>query len=64
MPSNTANVPSPCVQVCRIDPGSGRCRGCLRSLDEIADWSRLSAVEKRAVLSRLPARRQRHALLS
>lgn len=64
MSSQNTDVPSPCVQVCRIDPGSGLCRGCLRSLDEIAGWSRLGAAEKRAVLARLPARRQWYAFLS
>jgi len=28
-------VESPCVQLCRIDPASGLCEGCARSLDEI-----------------------------
>lgn len=54
-----ADVPSPCIQVCQIDPGSGLCRGCLRSLDEIASWSNLGPREKLAVLARLPLRRQR-----
>jgi hypothetical protein len=59
MEAPPADVPSPCVQVCQIDPGSGLCRGCLRSLDEIASWSNLGAREKRAVLARLPLRRDR-----
>ena len=32
-------VPSPCTRVCVIDPVSGFCRGCLRTLDEIAGGS-------------------------
>jgi predicted Fe-S protein YdhL (DUF1289 family) len=54
-----ADVPSPCIQVCQIDPGSGLCRGCLRSLDEIASWPNLGAREKLAVLARLALRRER-----
>jgi len=40
-----------------MSPETGRCEGCLRTLDEIAAWSAMSAQEKRAVLARLPARR-------
>ncbi|MDM0042993.1 DUF1289 domain-containing protein [Variovorax dokdonensis] len=42
-------VISPCVSVCRMDPGSGLCIGCLRSLDEIAAWSAMDDRERRAV---------------
>ncbi|MDZ7939317.1 MAG: YbaK/EbsC family protein [Rhodoferax sp.] len=34
------NVPSPCVNVCRMDTGSGLCEGCFRTIDEIREWSR------------------------
>ena len=53
----TGNVPSPCNNVCRMNPETGLCEGCLRTLDEIAAWSVMSDAEKRAVLARLPARR-------
>jgi uncharacterized protein len=51
------DVASPCIKVCEIDAASGCCRGCLRTLREIALWSELSPAQKRAVLARLPARR-------
>jgi uncharacterized protein len=51
--------PSPCIDVCRMNPGTGLCEGCLRTLDEIAAWSTLSAGEKRAVLEQLPSRKAR-----
>jgi predicted Fe-S protein YdhL (DUF1289 family) len=51
------DVPSPCNNVCRMNPGTGLCEGCLRTLGEIAGWSAMSEPEKRAVLARLPARR-------
>ena len=35
----------------------GRCEGCLRTLDEIAGWSAMSAAEKRAVWRALGQRR-------
>jgi predicted Fe-S protein YdhL (DUF1289 family) len=52
-------VPSPCISVCTLDPSSGCCSGCLRTLHEIATWSTMSAPAKRAVLAALPARRER-----
>lgn len=49
-------VASPCINVCRMDANSGYCKGCRRSLEEIASWSGYSAAEKRAVHLLLPAR--------
>jgi predicted Fe-S protein YdhL (DUF1289 family) len=43
------DVPSPCVSVCRIDAADGLCTGCLRTLDEIAAWSRMADAGKRHV---------------
>jgi predicted Fe-S protein YdhL (DUF1289 family) len=54
-------VASPCISVCEMDASSGLCRGCLRTLDEIAAWSVLDAVAKKAVLAALPARRLEQA---
>lgn len=52
------SVASPCNKVCVMDPESGLCRGCQRTLDEIARWSRMSEAEQRAVLEALAARRE------
>jgi predicted Fe-S protein YdhL (DUF1289 family) len=49
-------VPSPCVNICRIDPTTGVCHGCRRSLDEIAGWSSMDDAGKRAVWLQLPGR--------
>lgn len=54
----TALVPSPCNSVCRMDETSGWCRGCARTLDEIASWSRLPDDDKRVLWAQLPARRE------
>ncbi|MGK6305632.1 DUF1289 domain-containing protein [Variovorax sp. DT-64] len=43
------DVPSPCISVCRIDPASGLCEGCLRTIDEIAAWSGADDATKRSV---------------
>jgi uncharacterized protein len=49
---------SPCINVCKMNPATGLCEGCRRTLEEIAAWSAYSPVEKRAVLALLPARKQ------
>jgi predicted Fe-S protein YdhL (DUF1289 family) len=49
-------VPSPCINVCRIDQGTRLCIGCLRTLDEIAAWSVLNDSERRDVWAHLAER--------
>jgi predicted Fe-S protein YdhL (DUF1289 family) len=49
---------SPCIGVCRIDRDTGWCEGCLRTLDEIADWAMLTVREKDIMLFRLVDRRR------
>ncbi|MBK6295276.1 MAG: DUF1289 domain-containing protein [Rhodoferax sp.] len=51
-------VPSPCNSVCRMDPTTGWCLGCFRTLDEIASWSRMTPEQQRAVLGTIPQRAQ------
>jgi len=58
MNATPSPVPSPCTNVCRIDPATSLCEGCLRTIDEIAAWSRMEDHEKRAVWELLPLRRQ------
>lgn len=50
------NVPSPCLNVCLLDERSQRCVACLRTLDEIGGWSRLSDADKLAVWAQLDTR--------
>lgn len=51
------NLESPCVRVCVIDPGTGFCIGCQRTLDEISHWVAMSDAERDAVRNALAARR-------
>ncbi|WP_084165096.1 DUF1289 domain-containing protein [Skermanella stibiiresistens] len=51
------HVRSPCTRVCVIDPLSGYCRGCLRTLDEIVGWGVASPDQRRAILAALEERR-------
>lgn len=53
-------VPSPCINVCQMDAGSGLCRGCFRTLDEIAGWSRAGDDEKIRILAAVDRRRAEH----
>lgn len=53
--AQTAPLASPCTGVCRME--EGRCAGCLRSLDEIAAWSGMSAAQQRGLLLTLDQRR-------
>lgn len=50
-------VASPCNSVCRMDAATGWCEGCLRTLDEIADWASMDDAEKLAVWDALARRR-------
>jgi predicted Fe-S protein YdhL (DUF1289 family) len=52
-----AEIESPCVKVCVVDPTTGCCIGCYRTLDEIAGWSAMSPEARRQVMADLPARR-------
>ena len=58
MSTGVAGVPSPCVNICRMDAASGLCVGCQRTIDEIAAWSALDDDARRAVWSRVEARRR------
>jgi predicted Fe-S protein YdhL (DUF1289 family) len=52
-------VQSPCVKICVVHPVERICTGCLRSIDEIAAWSRMSNEERRDIMDALPARAPR-----
>ncbi|MDJ0825418.1 MAG: DUF1289 domain-containing protein [Rhodobacter sp.] len=49
-------IESPCVRICVVHPAARLCTGCLRSIDEIAQWSKMTAEERRAVMADLPSR--------
>ena len=51
------SVPSPCVDVCRMDAATGWCEGCLRTITEITAWSRLDDSAKAQVWVQLGERR-------
>ena len=62
MPSNPPTVPrpgfpaSPCTEICTLDDAD-RCLGCGRTLQEIIDWSSMTAEQQWTVVRSLPVRR-------
>ncbi len=54
-------VQSPCVKLCMVHPEERICVGCLRSMEEIATWSRLTPAERHRIIADLPARAPRLA---
>ena len=46
---------SPCVGVCKLDPRTGTCEGCGRTIAEIASWPDLDEDTRRTILARLGA---------
>jgi len=53
---------SPCVSVCQMDPMTGYCVGCLRTIDEIRDWIISPPDERNKILAQLPGRKERSGL--
>ena len=51
-----AEIESPCINVCVLDPGATYCVGCGRTLAEIARWAAFSPEERRKIMAELPAR--------
>jgi predicted Fe-S protein YdhL (DUF1289 family) len=50
-------IASPCVKVCALDPATGLCSGCFRTVREIAEWIDMTPEERRATIERAEARR-------
>jgi predicted Fe-S protein YdhL (DUF1289 family) len=49
--------PSPCISVCQIDPVTGWCVGCRRTIDEIRDWIISTPDERQRILDHLALRK-------
>ena len=50
-------IDTPCIKVCTMDPATGLCRGCRRTLDEIARWAMMGAAERAQIMGELQGRR-------
>jgi uncharacterized protein len=51
----SAAVPSPCVDICRLD-ARGLCIDCRRTIDEISEWPAASEARRREILRALKLR--------
>jgi predicted Fe-S protein YdhL (DUF1289 family) len=60
-PPRDAVVRSPCIAVCRMESADGLCAGCLRTLEEIAEWGGMPDDDKRRVLAAIDERRRARA---
>lgn len=54
--SNMTNMETPCIDICFLDPATGLCEGCRRTLDEIARWATMSNEERHRIMADLPNR--------
>ncbi|MCA3439323.1 MAG: DUF1289 domain-containing protein [Rhodobacter sp.] len=54
-------IPSPCVKLCVVHPEVRICVGCLRTIEEIDAWSRMTREARAAVMADLHARAPRLA---
>jgi predicted Fe-S protein YdhL (DUF1289 family) len=51
-------LPSPCINVCQMDFETRLCKGCLRTIDEISQWSNADEQFKRAVWLQIQQRQK------
>lgn len=54
---NRDEIDSPCIRVCVVHPEARICTGCLRSIEEIAEWARMSSEQRTRIIDELPARK-------
>jgi predicted Fe-S protein YdhL (DUF1289 family) len=53
-------IDSPCIKVCVMNDAIGLCRGCYRTLDEIARWSQMTDEERLQVIESTVRRKSAH----
>lgn|GEM_PF-664630 len=58
------DIPSPCIGVCRLDPDTRRCAGCLRTPREIVRWPEADNAERLAIVQDLRRRRRAAGITS
>ncbi|MCU0881082.1 MAG: DUF1289 domain-containing protein [Hyphomonadaceae bacterium] len=55
----TSAIASPCIKVCAVEPQSGICLGCYRTLPEIAGWGRMTPEAREVIMADLATRASR-----
>ncbi|TGK61970.1 DUF1289 domain-containing protein [Leptospira wolffii] len=51
------NVRSPCIKICQMDPETGLCEGCFRTLDEIGRWTMYTEEQRKEIRIQIEARK-------
>lgn len=51
------SLETPCIKVCKLDCRTGYCRGCYRTIEEIAAWPGMSRQEKQRIYRLLKRRK-------
>lgn len=59
--TGTERVPSPCINVCEMNPQTGLCKGCFRTINEIAQWSMATESVRRATWKEINRRKTQKA---
>lgn len=49
-------IPSPCINICKMDAENGLCLGCFRTIDEITVWSRTDDASRARILAAVAQR--------
>lgn len=49
-------IETPCIKICVLDPASGLCSGCKRTLREIAAWGSMPDALRAKIIAELPGR--------
>lgn len=51
-------LPSPCIGICRVEPRTTFCNGCLRTVAEITEWGAVDQSRKREIWLDIIRRRE------
>ncbi|WP_175624289.1 MULTISPECIES: DUF1289 domain-containing protein [Oxalobacteraceae] len=54
---DATSLPSPCIGICRVDPRTTYCSGCMRTIDEITVWGAIDDDGRRQIWRDIIARR-------
>ena len=54
---SSAEIETPCDGNCVIDPDTGYCEGCQRTMTEIARWTKMTPEARAEVINQLEPRR-------
>jgi len=49
-------IPSPCIRICILEPMTGLCIGCGRSMQEIGAWGSMAPQRRKDIMRALSAR--------